>query len=353
MNSNVCCKETFLILQRFLPNTDMRTLVLLATLCIFLAVASAQQKRPDISEVFSANLDIAIENRHLNITGKGLWVASQPHGKMLQKYEINEKGHEEEDIYRLERYDLGHTYEIFSWKGHNSSCHERTDHGPMPPIWGWLKEATASSKKIDGKDYDYWSFTRGYASIGVAVLSSAPDTPVFLFIHGAERNTTLRFTTWDTHPPREAHFAVPSICNHASSSLSARDVGCVSRSTIMNRAEVWVKNHVPYNQGGTYQGYREDCSGYVSMAWEASKPGLTTFTLPTISHPISKNQLQPGDVLLCRTEHVIIFGGWLSGGQFMGYEETRPGEGTVKRPTPYPYWYNTGCFQPYRLNSVC
>ena len=38
-------------------------------------------------------------------------------------------------------------------------------------------------------------------------------------------------------------------------------VGCIASSTIMSRAQVWVNNHVPYNQGGTYQGYREDCSG--------------------------------------------------------------------------------------------
>jgi len=121
------------------------------------------------------------------------------------------------------------------------------------------------------------------------------------------------------------------------------------------RAQVWVEKKVPYNQGAEYDGYREDCSGYVSMAWETAKPGYTTFTLPQISKPISKDDLQPGDVLLCTTEHVVLFGGWsdASKTQYVAYEETKPGEGTVKRVTPYPYWYNTGCFKPYRFNSVC
>ena len=35
----------------------------------------------------------------------------------------------------------------------------------------------------------------------------------------------------------------------------------IKRNLIHLRAAVWVANKVPYNQDGTYQGYREDCSG--------------------------------------------------------------------------------------------
>jgi len=124
---------------------------------------------------------------------------------------------------------------------------------------------------------------------------------------------------------------------------------------MISRAQVWVDRHIPYSQTTTYEGYREDCSGYVSMAWGTSKPGYTTFTMHEIAHPISKNELSPGDVLLCASEHVVLFGGWANSqhSEYTSYEETRPGEGTVKRVTPYPYWYNTACFKPYRYNSVC
>jgi hypothetical protein len=57
-------------------------------------------------------------------------------------------------------------------------------------------------------------------------------------------------------------------------------------------------------------------------------------------------QLKPGDVLLCRTEHVVIFGGWTDAHHYVAYEETRPGEGTVRRVTPYPYWYAACCCPP-------
>lgn len=79
-------------------------------------------------------------------------------------------------------------------------------------------------------------------------------------------------------------------------------LSCVSRDTMISRAKSWVAAHVPYNQGGLHDGYREDCSGYVSMCWESSKPGHTTYTMHEIAHPISKGDLQKGDVLLCASE---------------------------------------------------
>lgn len=129
----------------------------------------------------------------------------------------------------------------------------------------------------------------------------------------------------------------------------------MARSTMVSRAQTWVDNHVPYDQSKTYDGYRTDCSGFVSMAWELSKPGLTTQTLPSVSTNIGKDSLQPGDALLCESEHVVLFGGWTDSTKthYIAYEETRPGEGTVKRATPYPYWSSTSCFHPVRSNNVC
>eukprot|EP01113_Clastostelium_recurvatum_P004516 TRINITY_DN119_c0_g1_i1.p1 TRINITY_DN119_c0_g1~~TRINITY_DN119_c0_g1_i1.p1 ORF type:complete len:167 (-),score=32.38 TRINITY_DN119_c0_g1_i1:129-578(-) len=128
----------------------------------------------------------------------------------------------------------------------------------------------------------------------------------------------------------------------------------ICRKDVISRAKVWVANKVPYNQGGSYQGYREDCSGYVSMAWQSSQPGHTTQTIPQIAHAISKAELKPGDCLLNTAEHVVLFGGWTNSAQteYQAYEETRPGEGTVSRVTPYPYWSGYGNFVPYRYNEI-
>src|SRR5690348_17607053 len=64
--------------------------------------------------------------------------------------------------------------------------------------------------------------------------------------------------------------------------------------------------------------YRPDCSGFVSMAWHLNRaPGSSwdynTDSLPQVSHPISKDQLLPGDIMLRRsgtTSHVTLFNGW-------------------------------------------
>jgi cell wall-associated NlpC family hydrolase len=81
------------------------------------------------------------------------------------------------------------------------------------------------------------------------------------------------------------------------------------------RGQDWVNKHVPYSQTKTYDGYRTDCSGFVSMCWELAKPGLTTFTLHTVSHNITKNDLQPGDAMNCDSHHVVLFDGWTDSGR--------------------------------------
>jgi len=269
---------------------------------------------------------------------------------MLERYDILEPNNHHLDVYRLDRYDLHKKYEVLG----NGTCHVRNTEGKLPAVWEWIQLAYYDGTQwLYGKNYEVWVFHTGYAKVGVAVDASNPDRPIYLFVNSTESNVTIKLTTWNTATPKESTFAVPTKCDHNAVIKAAP--GCVARSTMTSRARDWVNAKVPYCQTCTHDGYREDCSGYVSMAWGVSKPGYTTFTLPEISHAISKASLEPGDVLLCRTEHVVIFGGWASSDKshYTAYEETRPGEGTVKRVTPYPYWYNTGCFLPYRYNSVC
>jgi len=323
-----------------------------ALFCLFitLVAVSFAATRPKLSETFTANTQIEIYLRNNEVVhGSGVWIANQPAGKVLERYEVEERQHARQDVYRLVRTDLKKEFDMIN----NSTCVVRTDDEPVRPLWSWVSLASYDGQKsYNGKHYDFWSFQMGYATVSIAVFPTKPNTPEFFFYNSTERNSALRFTTWDPVVPHESSFAVPSKCSTTSDKPS---LGCVSRGTMISRAQAWVNARVPYNQGGTYGGYREDCSGYVSMAWEAAKPGYTTFTLNEIAHPISKGELQPGDVLLCRSEHVVLFGGWTNGAHsdYTAFEETRPGEGTVKRSTPYPYWYNTGCFLPYRFNSVC
>ena len=76
--------------------------------------------------------------------------------------------------------------------------------------------------------------------------------------------------------------------------------GSISASEILSRAASW--NGTPYSTTtykygpGNDVSYRTDCSGYVSMAFHLSS-SLTTVTLPSVVHSISKDDLQPGDIL--------------------------------------------------------
>ena len=89
---------------------------------------------------------------------------------------------------------------------------------------------------------------------------------------------------------------------------------CITRSTIIARGQSWVDQHVPYNQG-KHDGYRTDCSGFVSMCWELARPGLTTFTMHTVAHNIEKGALAPGDAMNCDSRHIVLFAGWTDGSQ--------------------------------------
>ena len=117
----------------------------------------------------------------------------------------------------------------------------------------------------------------------------------------------------------------------ASPAQAATTGGSITRDEVIQRAQSWVSENVPYNQGAYYSdsngSYREDCSGYVSMAWDLSS-SMVTQTLPEVSTQIDSSQLQPGDALDYTAEHVILFGGWVdqSAGTFTYYAENNPSQ---------------------------
>ncbi|GEM46250.1 hypothetical protein [Deinococcus cellulosilyticus] len=87
------------------------------------------------------------------------------------------------------------------------------------------------------------------------------------------------------------------------------------RNTIVSRAQNWVNQAIPYNQGAWYQGYRQDCSGFVSMAWDIGTSAVTS-TLKNYAVTILRDQLQPGDAInnqgIGNAGHVVLFKGWLN-----------------------------------------
>ncbi|MEU6117998.1 peptidoglycan-binding protein [Streptomyces sp. NPDC047117] len=132
-----------------------------------------------------------------------------------------------------------------------------------------------------------------------------------------------------------------------------------TRAAIIARAKTWIAARVPYNMNGFWSdGYREDCSGFVSMAWGLGSSQWTG-SLDRYAVRITKDELKPGDILLYHNaanpsagSHVTIFGGWADGShsKYVAYELAP--EHARKRVTPYAYWSNAGKYVPYRYRGL-
>ena len=134
--------------------------------------------------------------------------------------------------------------------------------------------------------------------------------------------------------------------------------GSISRAEILRRAQNWVNEQVPYSESAWWTDsdgtYRQDCSGYVSMAWDLDQSiDFWTGNLNTVSHTIAAAELQPGDILLSEP-HTVLFAGWANSAhtEFDYYEESHPG--TVAHfvvDAPISAFLDSG-FVPFRYDGV-
>lgn len=132
----------------------------------------------------------------------------------------------------------------------------------------------------------------------------------------------------------------------------------ITRAQIITRAELWVAQQVPYSQTAwwtnQYGTYRQDCSGYVSMAWALDQnTDFWTGNLNLVSHTIPARTLLPGDILLS-VKHTILFAGWADPEhtEFDYFEEAH--HGTNARyvvDAPLAAFLDNG-FAPFRYDGV-
>lgn len=132
-----------------------------------------------------------------------------------------------------------------------------------------------------------------------------------------------------------------------------------TRAEIIRRARKWVVAKVPYSMYKYWSdGYRQDCSGFVSMAWNL--PGNEwTGSLDQYGVRISGEDLQPGDILLFHNpadpqngSHVVIFGGWTdyTHTYYIAYESIRPH--ARRQATPYAYWSHSDRYLAFRYKGL-
>jgi hypothetical protein len=138
----------------------------------------------------------------------------------------------------------------------------------------------------------------------------------------------------------------------------------ITRSEIIQRAAtIWPLSQVEYCQKTVRNpGWRTDCSGYVSMCLDLSKPGKSTVTLVTdgdISE-ITRDELLPGDMVgRCgegtagNNGHIVLFDHWHEGHEtYWGYEfHGGPMKGPEHSLIFYPY-HGLDSYKPYRYNFL-
>jgi len=121
----------------------------------------------------------------------------------------------------------------------------------------------------------------------------------------------------------------------------------LTRSQIIARAKSWVVKRVPYSQSRHYRGYRQDCSGFVSMAW-GLKRSITSRTISSAGRRIPISKLKPGDAVW-KPGHVSIFGGWKnkSKRQYWALEQTTWGSHAKRHVRTIPS--RAKAYRPKRL----
>lgn len=146
----------------------------------------------------------------------------------------------------------------------------------------------------------------------------------------------------------------------------------ISRGEILRRARLWPLSTVSYSQSAihTATGYRQDCSGYISMCWGIppnAQPGgwggLNTVTLVTGGYmsPIPASALLPGDAVAIagpntqgNAGHIVLFEKWdtttpTPRTHYFLYEQAGGTKGPIHRRVAYPYpGYSASTTTPWR-----
>ncbi|WP_156869502.1 hypothetical protein [Sporichthya polymorpha] len=135
--------------------------------------------------------------------------------------------------------------------------------------------------------------------------------------------------------------------------------GTISRPEVIARAVSWVTQKVPYSQSRWWTDsagtFRQDCSGYVSMAWRTDQRiNYWTGNLARISDRISSPALRPGDLLNLAGKHVVIFAGWEDAAKtkFRLFEQYATGHTPrFVRNAPLSYYLSRG-YGAYRYEGI-
>ena len=146
-----------------------------------------------------------------------------------------------------------------------------------------------------------------------------------------------------------------------------------NRELVIARANIWKTQGIKYKFHAYYVGYRTQCSGYLSFAWNLKQdlkltrtPRCYDLEPKGIAQIILKEDLKKGDAMVCNHKkykvtvgageqgggHCLIFERWANEDKtsYIGWELCNDAtcKGVTRREIPYPYFYKTNCWEPMR-----
>ncbi|GAA4859306.1 hypothetical protein [Kitasatospora terrestris] len=201
---------------------------------------------------------------------------------------------------------------------HGGGSHGGGDGGGGGNHGGGGQHQTPQSPNHGGHD------TSGNDGSGVTLRPGGRhDGPKIKDRSTGEWNTHINGRNWEDWPANSHSHPHPTN-GHGAGVLAKPNLDGVSdeRRAMVDRAMERVERKLGYSQGAITNGYRVDCSGFVSAAWGLNPAGGGTSTGPLISesagiaHHISKGSMEPGDALVVHhtsgdhNQHVVLFGGW-------------------------------------------
>jgi len=203
---------------------------------------------------------------------------------------------------------------------------------------------------------------------GVSVkytMNKSPSNCAYITIPGWWWTGTITATAYYNVTPEYPYFKGQVVTKALPTTQRVYTYKSVTFSTptarrwILWRAQTWVTDAVPYDQSSTHDGYRQDCSGFVSFAWQLPKPGTSPAGMSAYSYQIPFDSLLPGDALNNPSAHVMLFIKWVdqSQGILIIQQEEYPGSGTRQRTvtlnkTTGVIQYYSGVYKAIRKNGL-
>lgn len=128
------------------------------------------------------------------------------------------------------------------------------------------------------------------------------------------------------------------------------------RVELLNRGFDWIDRGIMYSQSRTTDGYRRDCSGFVSMVWRESGANTTASYAPfdnaSSTQLKSYGDLLPGDALnKVPRGHIVLFAGWANDAHTSMYvlEESQTGYPALMAQVGSTYFSK---FRPIRSDTL-